>query len=86
MSADALPLTNCVSLQLREKLPVLVKAVEAAGQTVAWICDPMHGNTESCEGFKTRRYENIRQEVPAGSCLVSALQCARLKSPCACLD
>ena len=66
-------------MQLREKFPVLVKAVEAAGQTVAWICDPMHGNTESCEGFKTRRYENIRQEVLAGSITASALQCARLK-------
>lgn len=25
----------------------------------------MHGNTESCAGFKTRRYENIRAEVEA---------------------
>ena len=52
---------SCV--QLREKLPKLVKAIDAAGQSVTWICDPMHGNTESCEGFKTRRYENIRSEV-----------------------
>ena len=27
----------------------------------------MHGNTESCEGYKTRRYDNIRSEVLAGS-------------------
>ena len=54
-------------MQLRDKLPALIKAVEAAGQTVAWICDPMHGNTESCEGYKTRRYDNIRSEVLAGS-------------------
>lgn len=51
--------------KLREKLPVLVNAVTAAGQTVAWVCDPMHGNTESCSGFKTRRYDNIRAEVEA---------------------
>ena len=50
-------------MQLREKMPKLVKAIDAAGQSVTWICDPMHGNTESCEGFKTRRYENIRREV-----------------------
>jgi len=23
----------------------------------------MHGNTESCSGYKTRRYDNIRAEV-----------------------
>lgn len=41
--------------KLREKLPHLVEAVERAGQTVTWICDPMHGNTESCGTYKTRR-------------------------------
>jgi len=25
----------------------------------------MHGNTESCNGIKTRRYENVRAEVEA---------------------
>lgn len=25
----------------------------------------MHGNTETCAGYKTRRYENIRAEVEA---------------------
>ena len=51
------------ALQLHQKLPALVQAVQQAGQTVTWICDPMHGNTESCNGVKTRRYENIRSEV-----------------------
>lgn len=32
-------------------------------QTVTWVCDPMHGNTETVSNFKTRRYENIRAEV-----------------------
>jgi hypothetical protein len=32
---------------------------------VTWVCDPVHGNTETCNGFKTRRYENIRAEVEA---------------------
>lgn len=41
---------------------------------MAWICDPMHGNTESCGGVKTRRYENIRAEVPTheGPCMQSS--------------
>jgi 3-deoxy-7-phosphoheptulonate synthase len=34
-------------------------------QVVAWVCDPVHGNTESVNGFKTRRYDNIRAEVEA---------------------
>jgi 3-deoxy-7-phosphoheptulonate synthase len=52
--------------KLREKFPALIEAVEAAGQVVTWVCDPMHGNTESCNGYKTRRYENIRAEVRCG--------------------
>ena len=42
--------------KLRAKLPALVSSVERAGQTVTWICDPMHGNTESCGTYKTRRW------------------------------
>ena len=44
-------------------MPRLVEAVQQAGQIVTWVCDPMHGNTESVAGCKTRRYERIRQEV-----------------------
>ena len=51
--------------KLREKLPTLLEAVASAGQVVAWVCDPMHGNTEEVQGFKTRRYDNIRAEVEA---------------------
>ena len=62
--------------QLREKLPALLKSVQAAGQTVTWICDPMHGNTESCEGYKTRRYDNIRAEVGAAPhCILTRCTC-----------
>jgi 3-deoxy-7-phosphoheptulonate synthase len=50
---------------LRERLPLLLKAVKDAGQHVTWVCDPMHGNTEKINGFKTRRFENIRAEVEA---------------------
>ncbi len=50
--------------KLRAKLPALVQAVERAGQTVTWICDPMHGNTESCGTYKTRR-----SVAPCGMCV-----------------
>jgi 3-deoxy-7-phosphoheptulonate synthase len=47
-----------------EKLPPLLDAVRADGRRVLWVCDPMHGNTESTSnGFKTRRFDNIAREV-----------------------
>ena len=47
-----------------EKLPPLLEAMKREGRRVAWICDPMHGNTETASsGYKTRRFENIRAEV-----------------------
>ena len=50
--------------QIAEKLPPLLDAVRRDGRRVLWVCDPMHGNTEStANGFKTRRFDNIRSEV-----------------------
>jgi 3-deoxy-7-phosphoheptulonate synthase len=50
--------------QIRELLPPLVKAVTAVGIPVAWVCDPMHGNTfEAPSGYKTRRFEDVLDEV-----------------------
>ncbi len=49
---------------VESKLPALIKSVQATGVPVLWICDPMHGNTESTStGVKTRRFENIVQEL-----------------------
>jgi 3-deoxy-7-phosphoheptulonate synthase len=46
------------------KLPPLVEAVRKAGRTVLWVCDPMHGNTETTPaGIKTRRFDNIVSEL-----------------------
>ncbi|HLW74386.1 MAG TPA: 3-deoxy-7-phosphoheptulonate synthase class II [Gammaproteobacteria bacterium] len=46
------------------KLPPLVEAVRKSGRQALWICDPMHGNTESTSnGLKTRRFENILSEL-----------------------
>jgi 3-deoxy-7-phosphoheptulonate synthase len=50
--------------QVREALPPIVEKVTAAGATVLWICDPMHGNTfESSTGYKTRRFDDVVDEV-----------------------
>jgi 3-deoxy-7-phosphoheptulonate synthase len=50
--------------KVEEKLPALVQAVQREGRRVLWICDPMHGNTESTSnGFKTRRFDNIQSEL-----------------------
>jgi 3-deoxy-7-phosphoheptulonate synthase len=49
---------------VRDRLPALVEAVAAAGETVLWICDPMHGNTfEAASGYKTRRFDDVVDEV-----------------------
>jgi 3-deoxy-7-phosphoheptulonate synthase len=45
-------------------LPKAIEAVRQTGQTVLWVCDPMHGNTETTiGGIKTRRFENILKEL-----------------------
>jgi 3-deoxy-7-phosphoheptulonate synthase len=45
-------------------LPPVIEAVRQTGQSVLWVCDPMHGNTEtSSGGLKTRRFENILKEI-----------------------
>ncbi len=50
--------------QVADKLPPLIEAVRDTGSPVLWICDPMHGNTESTsDGVKTRRFANIVSEV-----------------------
>ena len=47
-----------------EKLPPLVRRVCGEGRSVAWISDPMHGNTiKSSTGYKTRPFDRILDEV-----------------------
>lgn len=49
---------------LESKLPPLIKAVQDTGSPVLWVCDPMHGNTETtASGIKTRRFRNIMSET-----------------------
>jgi len=50
--------------KIESALPPLVAAMKSAGRKPLWICDPMHGNTETLgNGVKTRRFENIRSEL-----------------------
>ncbi len=50
--------------EIEKALPRMLNAVRATGHSVLWICDPMHGNTEtSTSGLKTRRFENILREI-----------------------
>jgi 3-deoxy-7-phosphoheptulonate synthase len=47
-------------------LPRVIQAVRATGSRVLWVCDPMHGNTETTAGgYKTRRFDSIRGELKA---------------------
>jgi len=50
--------------KVRELLPNIVEKVTAAGIEVAWICDPMHGNTfETDNGYKSREFDDVIDEV-----------------------
>ena len=50
--------------KVRDLLPPLVEKVTAAGIEVAWVCDPMHGNTfEASSGYKTREFDDVIDEV-----------------------
>ncbi|MEM9278831.1 MAG: 3-deoxy-7-phosphoheptulonate synthase class II [Pseudomonadota bacterium] len=46
-----------------DHLPGLIRAVEREGKKVVWSCDPMHGNTISAGGFKTRPFDYVLSEV-----------------------
>ncbi|EKF43792.1 class II 3-deoxy-7-phosphoheptulonate synthase [Nitratireductor indicus] len=46
-----------------DHLPKLIRAVEREGRKVVWSCDPMHGNTITAAGYKTRPFDRILKEV-----------------------
>ena len=61
------------SEEIGKHLPGLVRAVEAAGKTVVWSSDPMHGNTlKTDNGFKTRPVDRILSEVRSFIDIVSS--------------
>ena len=57
-------ITRMGAAAIRSALPPVVAKVAASGAQVAWVCDPMHGNTiETPDGRKTRRVEDVLAEV-----------------------
>lgn len=48
---------------VEERLPALLTSVKAEGHPVVWVCDPMHGNTFTSNGRKTRRFGDILAEL-----------------------
>ncbi|MDO5735179.1 MAG: 3-deoxy-7-phosphoheptulonate synthase class II [Propionibacteriaceae bacterium] len=57
-------ITRMGAKKVRDVLPAIVEAVEASGHKVAWVCDPMHGNTfESTNGYKTRAFADVVEEL-----------------------
>ena len=57
-------ITRMGSDMVETRLPDLVRAVQSEGREVVWSCDPMHGNTiKSGNGFKTRPFDRVREEV-----------------------
>ncbi|MBB1512607.1 3-deoxy-7-phosphoheptulonate synthase class II [Tessaracoccus sp. MC1627] len=57
-------ITRMGAKKVRDVLPGVIKGVEATGRKVAWVCDPMHGNTfEAANGYKTRSFTDVVDEV-----------------------
>jgi 3-deoxy-7-phosphoheptulonate synthase len=59
-------ITRFGAKNIEAHLPRAIRTVRQTGSRVLWVCDPMHGNTEStAEGIKTRRFDNILAELRA---------------------
>ena len=57
-------ITRLGARRVRDLLPELIDKVTAVGVRVAWVCDPMHGNTyEASSGHKTRAFDDVIDEV-----------------------
>ena len=57
-------ITRFGAQKIRDGLPHLIEKVTSEGVEVAWVCDPMHGNTfEASSGYKTRRFDDVIEEV-----------------------
>ncbi|KAF8580132.1 DAHP synthetase [Ramaria rubella] len=61
-------ITRYGAAKINNHLTSHIVAVQESGHPVAWICDPMHGNTQtSASGLKTRQFSDIISELT--SCL-----------------
>jgi 3-deoxy-7-phosphoheptulonate synthase len=60
--------------KIADALPRIVESVRAEGGRSVWICDPMHGNTQTTpSGIKTRNFEDIYSEVEQAFDIHSAM-------------
>lgn len=49
---------------VEDKLPPVIRRIQAEGCQVVWSSDPMHGNTiKSTTGFKTRPFDSVLAEI-----------------------
>jgi 3-deoxy-7-phosphoheptulonate synthase len=56
--------TRMGARKVGDVLPGVIDAVKQAGRVVLWVCDPMHGNTQTApSGLKTRDFDDILREV-----------------------
>jgi 3-deoxy-7-phosphoheptulonate synthase len=57
-------ITRMGAEKVRDVLPPIIEAIEDTGRKVAWVCDPMHGNTfETSLGYKTRAFDQVADEL-----------------------
>ena len=49
--------------KIGDHLAPLIRAVEREGRKVVWSTDPMHGNTITAAGYKTRPFDRIMSEI-----------------------
>ncbi|MEW5833086.1 MAG: class II 3-deoxy-7-phosphoheptulonate synthase [Campylobacterota bacterium] len=49
--------------KVAEGMPKLIRAIEREGKQVVWSCDPMHGNTITSNGYKTRPVDSVLREM-----------------------
>jgi len=53
-----------MGLNIKFKLPEVIRQVQKNGFNIVWCCDPMHGNTfKSKNSIKTRSFDAIKDEV-----------------------
>lgn len=49
--------------KVADGMPKLIRAIEREGKKVVWSCDPMHGNTITSSGYKTRPVDAVLKEM-----------------------
>lgn len=49
--------------KVADGMPKLIRAIEREGKKVVWSCDPMHGNTITSNGYKTRPVDSVLTEM-----------------------